>query len=152
MEENPVSRKMTKRPITFHCFINRQLPTPIPRVRPGTVKIHVRCDLLISEKVRYPASLWSQSSLLSSVIPYSRLQRVTIPDAVTIQFVLLKTGMLMLETCRGLKCNIHIVNEQRNCALKLVNEISLYYETRKKKKTSKYTVRLYCQEIKSVCI
>jgi hypothetical protein len=41
-------------------------------------------------------------SLLSSGIPYSRLQRVTIPDAVIIQFVLLKMGMLMLETCRGL--------------------------------------------------
>ena len=30
------------------------------------------------------------------------LQRVTIPDAVIIQFVLLKMGMLMLETCGGL--------------------------------------------------
>jgi len=28
--------------------------------------------------------------------------RVTIPDAVIIQFVLLRMGMLMLETCRGL--------------------------------------------------
>ena len=33
---------------------------------------------------------------------YSRLQRVTIPDAVIIEFVLPKMGMLMLETCRGL--------------------------------------------------
>ena len=41
-------------------------------------------------------------SLLSSGILYSRLQRMTIPDAVIIQFVLLKMGMLMLETCRGL--------------------------------------------------
>ena len=41
-------------------------------------------------------------SLLSSGILYSRLQRVTIPDAVIIQFVILKMGMLMLETCRGL--------------------------------------------------
>jgi hypothetical protein len=41
-------------------------------------------------------------SLLSSGILYSRLQRVTIPDAVTIEVVLLKMGMLMLETCRGL--------------------------------------------------
>ena len=40
-------------------------------------------------------------SLLSSGILYSLLQRVTIPDAVIIQFVLLKMGMLMLETCRG---------------------------------------------------
>ena len=38
-----------------------------------------------------------QSILLSSGILYSRLQRVTIPDAVIIQFVLLKMGMLMLE-------------------------------------------------------
>ena len=42
-----------------------------------------------------------ESRLLSSGIPYSRLQRVTIPDAVIIR-VLLKMGMLMLETCRGL--------------------------------------------------
>jgi len=43
-----------------------------------------------------------QSSVLSSSILYSRLQRVTILDAVIIQFVLLKMGILMLETCRGL--------------------------------------------------
>jgi len=30
------------------------------------------------------------------------VQGVTIPDAVIIQFVLLKMGMLMLKTCRGL--------------------------------------------------
>jgi len=41
-----------------------------------------------------------QSSLLSSGILYSRLQRVTIPDDVIIQFVFLKMGMLMLETFR----------------------------------------------------
>jgi hypothetical protein len=39
--------------------------------------------------------------LLSSGILYSHLQRVTKPDAVIIQFVLPKMGMLMLETCRG---------------------------------------------------
>ena len=43
-----------------------------------------------------------QSSLLSSGILYCTVQRVTIPDAVIIQFVLLKMGMVMLETCRGL--------------------------------------------------
>jgi hypothetical protein len=42
-----------------------------------------------------------ESRLLSSGILYKRLQRVAIPDAVIIQFVLLKMGMLMLETCRG---------------------------------------------------
>ena len=43
-------------------------------------------------------------SLLSSgsTVPYCTVQRVTIPDAVIIQFVLLKMGMLMLETCQGL--------------------------------------------------
>jgi len=41
-------------------------------------------------------------SLLPSGILYSRLQRVMITDAVIIQFVLLKMGMLMLETYRGL--------------------------------------------------
>jgi len=35
--------------------------------------------------------------------------------------------------CDNKICNIHIINEQRNCALKLVNEISLYYEARSKK-------------------
>jgi hypothetical protein len=38
----------------------------------------------------------------TNCILYSHLQRVTIPDAVIIQFVLLKMGMFMLETCRGL--------------------------------------------------
>jgi hypothetical protein len=47
-------------------------------------------------------SMPDESSLLSSGILYSRLQRVTIPDAVIKKFVLLKMGMLMLETCRGL--------------------------------------------------
>jgi hypothetical protein len=41
----------------------------------------------------------NRQGLLSSGILYSRLQRVTIPDAVIIQFALLKMGMLMLETC-----------------------------------------------------
>jgi hypothetical protein len=47
-------------------------------------------------------SMPDESGLLSSGILYSRLQRVTIPDVVIIQFVLLKMGALMLETCRGL--------------------------------------------------
>jgi hypothetical protein len=41
-------------------------------------------------------------SLLLCGILYCTIQRVTIPDAVIIQFVLLKMGILMLETCRGL--------------------------------------------------
>jgi len=49
-----------------------------------------------------PDEIRLQSSLLSSGIMYSRLQRMTIPDAVIIQFFLLNMGMLMLGTCRGL--------------------------------------------------
>jgi len=40
------------------------------------------------------------SPLLTGVL-CSHLQRATITDAVRIKFVLLKMGMLMLETCRG---------------------------------------------------
>ena len=47
-------------------------------------------------------SMPDESILLSTGVLYSRLQRLTIPDAVIIKFVLLKMGMLMLETCRGL--------------------------------------------------
>jgi len=39
---------------------------------------------------------------LSTGVLYGRLQRVTIPDAVIIQFDLLKMSMVLLETCRGL--------------------------------------------------
>ena len=45
-----------------------------------------------------------QSILLSSGILYCTVQRVTIPDAAIIQFVLLKMGMLMLETFED--CNV----------------------------------------------
>jgi hypothetical protein len=46
--------------------------------------------------------LRADCSPLSTGILYSRLHRVMIPDAVIIKFVLLKMGMMMLETCRGL--------------------------------------------------
>ena len=50
----------------------------------------------LQEGKLYYHSIWYRHSL------YSLLQRVTIPDAVIIQFVLLKMGMLKLETCGGL--------------------------------------------------
>jgi hypothetical protein len=43
-----------------------------------------------------------ESGLLSTGVVYSRLQRVTIPDAVILQFDFLKMSMVLLETCRGL--------------------------------------------------
>jgi len=51
------------------------------------------------------ATIWygkTCSRLLSTGVLYSRLQRVAIPDAVIIQFHLLKMSMVLLETCRGL--------------------------------------------------
>jgi len=39
---------------------------------------------------------------LSTGILYGSLQRVTIPEAVIIQFVLLNMSIVLLETCRGL--------------------------------------------------
>ena len=47
-------------------------------------------------------SMPDENILLSSGILCSHLQKVMIPDAVIMQFVLLEKGMLMLETCRGL--------------------------------------------------
>jgi len=41
-------------------------------------------------------------SPLSTGALNSCLRRVTIPDAVTIQFDILKMSMILLETCRGL--------------------------------------------------
>ena len=60
------------------------------------------CGIVTLCTVQYSMPDESRLSPLSSGILYSRLQRVTIPDAVIIQFVLLKMGMLMLKICRGL--------------------------------------------------
>jgi len=49
----------------------------------------------LQEDKFYYHSIWYRHSLQTAV------QRVTIADAVIIQFVLLKMSMLMLETCRG---------------------------------------------------
>ena len=42
------------------------------------------------------------TSSLSTCIPDGHLQRVTIPDAVLVQFDLLMMSTTLLETCRGL--------------------------------------------------
>jgi len=46
--------------------------------------------------------LRADCSLLSTGVLYSRLQTVTIPDAVIIKYDLLKMSIVLLETCRGL--------------------------------------------------
>jgi hypothetical protein len=49
----------------------------------------------------YDLSLGDCSPLSTGAL-YGRLQRVTIPDAVTTQFGLLRMSIVLLETCRGL--------------------------------------------------
>ena len=60
------------------------------------------CIITASGTVTLCKRLYSPYSLLSSGILYCTVQRVTIPDAVIIQFDLPKISMLMLETCRRL--------------------------------------------------
>jgi len=47
----------------------------------------------------YSMPVKSGLSPLSTGVLYSHLQRVTIPEAVIIQFVLLKMSKVLLETC-----------------------------------------------------
>jgi len=48
---------------------------------------------------KYSMTVESGLSPLSNVILYGHLPRVTIPEAVIIQFVLLKMSKVLLETC-----------------------------------------------------
>jgi hypothetical protein len=50
----------------------------------------------------YSMPVESRLSPLSTGIIYGRLQRVMIPDAVMIQYDLLKMSIVLLETCRWL--------------------------------------------------
>jgi hypothetical protein len=65
---------------------------------------------LVSSLCHSVHRLTADCSPLSTGALHSCLRRVTIPDAVTIQFDLLKMSMVLLETCRGLKCNIYYFN------------------------------------------
>ena len=67
---------------------------------------HLQEDKLYFYSLWYRHSLYStvcrwraDCSQLSTSILYNRLQRVTIPDAVIIQFVLVKIGKVLLKTC-----------------------------------------------------
>ena len=50
-------------------------------------------------KQPYSMPVESRLSPLATGIPYGRLQRVTIPEAVIIQFVLLKMSKVLFKTC-----------------------------------------------------
>jgi len=54
---------------------------------------------LLHSSCRTVRRLRADCSTLSTGMLYSRLQRVTIADAVIIQFVLLKTSKVLLEKC-----------------------------------------------------
>jgi hypothetical protein len=57
---------------------------------------------LVSSSLSVSGRTVDQLSPLSNGALNGRLQRVTIPDAVTIQFDLLRMSIVLLETCRGL--------------------------------------------------
>jgi len=61
---------------------------------------HLVSSLSVNDRTVY--RLRADCSLLSTGILYGRLQRVMIPDAVMVQFVLLRMSVVLLETCRGL--------------------------------------------------
>jgi len=54
---------------------------------------------VVCECVRYDGLGTADCSPLSTGILYGCLQRVTIPEAVVIQFVLLRMSGVLLETC-----------------------------------------------------
>ena len=65
---------------------------------------------------------------------------------------LLKMGMLMLETCRGNSVTNILLMDKENCALKLVDEIILYYDVRSKKHQTVflYFVSVYTRSLYTV--
>ena len=76
-------------------------------VSSSTTLIFRRSDCIITASGivtlgRTVCQLKADCSPISTSIPYGRLQRVTIPDAVIIQFDLLKMSVVLLETCWGL--------------------------------------------------
>ena len=69
-------------------------------VSSSTMLIFLRSKFIITASSI--VNLYKRLSPLSTGVLYGRLQRVTIPDAVIIQFDLLKMSIVLLETCRGL--------------------------------------------------
>jgi hypothetical protein len=56
----------------------------------------------LSVNGRTVCRLRADCSPLSTGLMYGHLQRVMLPDAAVIQFILLKMSIVLLETCRGL--------------------------------------------------
>jgi len=72
------------------------------RVSSSTMLIFRRTNFIITSGIvtlcKRPYSMPVDSPLSTGIL-YGRLQRMTIPDAVIIQFVLLKMSIVLLETC-----------------------------------------------------
>jgi len=73
-----------------------------PHVSSSTMLIFRRINYIITASGIVTHCKRPYSMPLSTGILYGCLQWVTIPEAVIIQFVLLKMNKLLLETCRGL--------------------------------------------------
>ena len=96
--------------IIYFCAILNSTESHIYELFHQTTLMHnflysltILCYTIILDMFRAltcPSSVHRLTAVLTGVL-CSRLQRATIPDAVRLQFVLLKMGMLMLETCRG---------------------------------------------------
>jgi len=83
-------------------------PEPLGPPRPVAGDLYFTLLTLYYQCAVYQVARWycrtvcrltADCSPLSTGILYGRLQRVTIPDAVIIQFVLLKMNIVLLETC-----------------------------------------------------
>ena len=70
----------------------------------------------------YYHSIWYRHTL------YSRLQRVMIPDAVIMQFVLLKMGMLMLGNMSRIIMEHTYCYRIKELCIKLVIDTSFFYD------------------------
>ena len=71
-------------------------------VSSSTLLIFRRTNCIIAASGIVTPCKRSYSMPVESGVLYGRLQRVTIPEAVIIKFVLLKMSKVLLETCRGL--------------------------------------------------
>jgi hypothetical protein len=94
--------KLFHLPTLMHnsLFINNMYVTLLSSTCFEHQLAHLQEDKLYSHSICYHHSLYSTVQY-AGWEQTARLQRVTIPDPLIIQFFLLKIVMLMLETCRG---------------------------------------------------
>jgi len=100
---------------SFECTVNTLLEHSLPdgvtktlslltekkSIKGNTIKVILILKGVVQCYFEYSCRVGCSAdcSPLSTGILYGRLQRVTIPEAVIIQFVLLKINKVLLETC-----------------------------------------------------